>query len=101
MLITHNCAGGEMKISLSGEIDHHNAARIRESVDFLMEERMVDHLVMDFSKVTFMDSSGLALILGRYRKMRETGGSVEIVGVSPIVRRMLTLSGVDKLIEIK
>ena len=77
---------------LSGELDHHTAAQMREQVD-----AVVEHLRLDFSGITFMDSSGVGLIMGRYRLMNLLGGTVSVTGCSDRVRKMLALAGMDRL----
>ena len=56
---------------LSGEIDHHQVAPVRESIDEKIETQKPKELVLDFTDISFMDSSGIGLIMGRYKKMRE------------------------------
>ena len=82
---------------LSGEIDHHHAQEIREAVDFAVREQLPPIVVLDFRRVTFMDSSGIGLIMGRARLMEETGGTLEIHNPSPQIRKVLRLSGADRL----
>lgn len=79
------------------DIDSHTSGRLRERVDreiFIMKPRC---LVLDFSKVGFMDSSGLALILGRVRLMESLGGSVSVVGLSEHNMKLLRLSGIERI----
>ena len=68
-------AGG-LLVSVRGEIDHHTAAAIRTGMDALLFARRPARLVLDLSAVTFMASSGLGLIMGRYGILRELGGSM-------------------------
>ena len=84
-------------LHLPPEIDHHSSKEIRECTDRYLKEG-VKHLVFDFSHTTFMDSSGIGALLGRYKRMRERGGSVMIYGADPQIRRILRIAGVDKLI---
>lgn len=79
------------------EIDHHTARLLRERIDSLLFEKKPEQLVLDFSGVRFMDSSGLGLILGRVETARALGGSVRIVGLSEPLLRLLRLSGVDRV----
>ncbi len=91
----------KLTAELSGELDHHNAKEIRETVDFAVREQLPPTLVLDFSKVTFMDSSGIGLILGRSHLMEEYGGVLEIHNPSPQIRKVLRLSGTDRLAVIR
>ena len=83
---------------ISGEIDHHNAKNLRDAIDSMAERTSPKVLVLDFRGVTFMDSSGIGALLGRYKRMRDRGGSVMICGADPKIQRILRIAGVDKLI---
>lgn len=82
---------------LDGDIDHHNAKSIREKIDEEIERNRPNLLTLDFSKVNFMDSSGIGLILGRYKLMKYLKGNIEIINTSPRVERIIKLSGLCKL----
>lgn len=83
--------------TLTGEIDHHAADRIRSDIDDELQLYDVKNLVFDFSDVTFMDSSGIGVVLGRYKKIRALGGTVVIRGANSLVRKILEMSGVFML----
>jgi len=85
-------------LHLPTEIDHHSSKEIRERTEGYLREGQIRQIVFDFSKTTFMDSSGIGALLGRYKRMRERGGSVMIYGADPQIRRILRIAGVDKLI---
>lgn len=85
-------------LRLPEEIDHHSSQEIREETEEWIRTRGVRHMVFDFTRTTFMDSSGVGALLGRYKRMRERGGSVSICGADARIRRILRISGVDKLI---
>lgn len=91
----------KLTAALSGELDHHHAKEIREVVDFAVREQLPPTLVLDFTKVTFMDSSGIGLIMGRSHLMEEYGGVLEIHNPSPQIRKVLRLSGTDRLAVIR
>ncbi len=82
---------------LSGELDHHTAAAMREQVDMAIERSATRLLRLDFSGITFMDSSGIGLVMGRYRLMQARGGSLRVVGVSDRLLRVMRLAGLQKL----
>ena len=86
---------------LSGELDHHHAKEIREAIDFAVREQLPQILVLDFRQVTFMDSSGIGLIIGRSRLLEETGGTLEIHNPSQQISKVLRLSGADRLAVIR
>ena len=85
---------------LMGEIDHHGAGRLREEIDGMLERMRPDTLILDFREVTFMDSSGIGLLMGRYRALGMRGKCVQVVNVNSHIAKLLRLSGVGKYIEI-
>ncbi len=89
--------GNELTIYLSGDIDHHTARKIREVTDALIQEKKPSRLLLNFSAVSFMDSSGIGLIMGRYRMMLLFGGSVKVVSIPENLRRIMELSGLGSL----
>lgn len=93
--------GDRLVAYLSGEIDHHHAAGMREAIDEKAAQVRPQELVLDFHDVTFMDSAGIGLILGRYRWMRQLGGMVRITHVSPQMEQILLLSGIHCLVQIE
>lgn len=86
---------------LSGEIDHHHAKELREAIDFAVREQYPPFVILDFRRVTFMDSSGIGLIMGRSRLMEEYGGTLEIHNPPPQIRKVLRISGADRLAVIR
>ena len=88
-----------LTVELSGEIDHHVADRLRNDIDTEMQFYDAEHLVFDFSKVTFMDSSGIGVVLGRYKKVNAWGGTVIIQNASRLVKQILDMSGVFTLMD--
>ena len=82
---------------LSGELDHHAAAGIREEIDERASGLRPSLLVLDFGDVTFMDSSGIGLVMGRYRLMRSLGAELGVTGLSPRLRQMMKLAGLEAL----
>lgn len=84
---------------LCGEIDHHVCDKIREDVDKELELYEINHLIFDFSDVTFMDSSGIGVVLGRYKKLKKIGGTVTIRNASRLVKQILDMSGIFTLME--
>ena len=84
-------------VSLCREIDHHAARSIREEIDKMLFSHRPAVLVLDFSLVEFMDSSGLGLIIGRSEMCRSIGASVELRGLSDRILRLVKLGGVMKI----
>ena len=89
--------GGHLTAALIGELDHHAAADLRQRIDAAVLSCRPRQLALDLSRLTFMDSSGIGLIMGRYRLMTSLGGQVRLTGTSPRMERMIRLAGLDKL----
>ncbi len=88
-------------IQVPGELDHHSADEICQEADRLVKSSDIREIVFDFSHTTFCDSSGVGMLMGRYKMMRALGGSVRAVQVGERVARILMLSGVMKLIPVE
>jgi len=89
-----------MTVYLDGEIDHHTARGLREQIDAAIRRETPGLLVLDFRDVTFMDSSGIGLIMGRYKQMKLHGGEVHITNPSTGIKKILQLAGMDRLATI-
>ncbi|MBQ9070776.1 MAG: anti-sigma factor antagonist [Clostridia bacterium] len=89
--------GGSLFVYITCEIDHHTAKKIRESVDTELARAMPKELIFDFSGVGFMDSSGIGLILGRLEKAQSVGATLVVRGLSPTLRKLVRISGIEKL----
>lgn len=88
-------------ISVSGEIDHHNAAVLRLEADEVIQSKLAPNVRLDFNDVTFMDSSGIGFVLGRYRIVDSYGGNIEVVNLSNRLYSMMKLAGLEKLVILK
>ena len=86
---------------LEGEIDHHTALPIRLHIDEKIEICRPKTLILDFSDVTFMDSSGIGLVMGRYKLLSELGGDLEVTGLSNNSYKVMRLAGLDRIAVIK
>ena len=84
---------------VKGELDHCSAQSIRRELDALIGEPGVKTLILDLQDMTFMDSSGIGVILGRYRTLRERGGGVAVKNMNPQVEKVFTLSGMRQVIQ--
>lgn len=89
--------GNELTVYLTGEIDHHSARKIREMTDSMIQQSQPGMLRLNFSGVSFMDSSGIGLIMGRYRMMKLYGGELRVINVPPGLRRIMEMSGLGSL----
>ena len=88
---------GVLTAKLGGEIDHHIAPSLRSEIDARCERYRPSRLVLDFGGVSFMDSSGIGLIMGRYRTVTLIGGRLEIVNIPPSLKKIVTISGIETL----
>lgn len=88
---------GELIALLDGEIDHHGARELREEIDAAAQRTKPRLLTLDFSGVQFMDSSGVGLIMGRYRMMSEWGGEVCVANLPPRLEKLVSLAGIREL----
>ena len=88
---------GVLTAKLFGEIDHHIAPKIRGDIDAKCESLRPARLVLDFGAVTFMDSSGIGLIMGRYRCIALLGGKLEVVNIPPTLKKIFVISGIETL----
>ncbi len=86
-----------LTVFLRGEIDHHAAGGLREQIDGAVVSSGVSCLILDFSEVSFMDSSGIGLILGRYKRMCARGGRLQVCGVNARYLAMMKMAGMEKL----
>lgn len=87
-------------IKLPEEVDHHKSAYICENADKLIVREQVSNVVFDFEATRFMDSSGIGIIMGRYKKITCFGGKVFVIHADRQIKRMLYMSGLHKMIEI-
>ena len=86
---------------LKGEIDHHNAGALRSCIDEAIGRAFPEMLCLDFAKVSFMDSSGIGLIMGRYRRKQEIGGKVTVQNAGKTLLKMMQLAGLERLVRLK
>jgi stage II sporulation protein AA (anti-sigma F factor antagonist) len=89
-----------VEVFLSGDIDHNNAGAIRSDIDFAIDRHRPKTLILNFSKVDFMDSSGIGLIMGRYKHLQPFGGKLIVSGTSGTIRKVMKIAGIEKLAEI-
>lgn len=87
-------------VKISGELDHHNSRTIRESVDIEIKSGNVKTLIFDFSNLTFMDSSGIGIIMGRFHLMSMYGGRVVIEKAPEYVKKIIYMSGLKDVVDI-
>jgi stage II sporulation protein AA (anti-sigma F factor antagonist) len=93
--------GRELFIALTGELDHHTAKEALHTLDALMEERLPLDCTLDLGDLIFMDSSGIAVILGLYRRVYELSGVFRVERVPPQAARVLEAAGIDRIVDVR
>lgn len=103
MNVTVEASGNIVIAYLIGEIDHHTAGNVREKIDDVIQGKKPNHLIIDFRNVTFMDSSGIGLVMGRYRLMKaiSTYSTMEIKNVTAQTKKIMELAGLGSIAIIK
>lgn len=91
--------GERLIVRLAGELDHYCAQSVRRELDRLIADPGVRLLVLDFTHLQFMDSSGIGVILGRYRQLRDRGGQVGVIHMNTHIARIFRMSGMDRVIH--
>ena len=94
--VQENC----LTIYLPSEVDHHNAEEMRKNADALIERNHIKFVIFDFEMTDFMDSSGIGVIMGRYKIIRLVGGEVWAVHANARIKKILTMSGMTKIMQI-
>ena len=93
--VHQNC----LVVYVTDDLDHHAVLQLREYSERLIEAGNIRHIIFDFTDVGFMDSSGIGLIMGRYKKVMFLGGRAAVTNVGDVVNRIFTLSGLYQIIE--
>ena len=101
MKLTSFLQDGELTIALTGEIDHHRAKAYIMSLTAKIEAYNPRVCVLDFQDVTFMDSSGIAVVINALRNMEKSDGSLILLGPKEQPMKVFRASGIDKLVEIR
>lgn len=86
-------------VYLAGELDHHNAEEVRVKIDDAIDINQTSKVILDFTEVTFMDSSGIGVIVGRLKKISSKDGKMCIANINNRVYRVFELSGLFKIIK--
>lgn len=99
-MLTHVIRKDVLLVRLSGELDQCTAGSVRRDMDHLLQDMRIRHLVIDMRDMPFMDSSGIGVILGRYRQLSLRGGTVSLMHLSPQVKRIYDLAGMAQVIPL-
>ena len=94
--VQENC----LTIFLPEDVDHHNAEEIKREADRHIDREHIRYIIFDFADTGFMDSSGIGVIMGRYKKVSMLGGEVWAVHTNERMKKILTMSGVMKIMQI-
>lgn len=95
---TYEAKGQILLIHLPKELDHHNCRNLKYETDLLLSENYINKIIFDFSKTEFMDSSGIGVLLNRYKEMERSGGKIAIYGAGVRVLRILAIGGISRLV---
>ncbi len=87
-------------IEITEEIDHHEADKLRRKIDENITRYMPRKVIFDFNKVSFMDSAGIGMVIGRYKMVNMIGGTTQMKNVKKSIRKIFEMSGVSKIIPI-
>ncbi|MDK2802003.1 MAG: anti-sigma factor antagonist [Oscillospiraceae bacterium] len=85
---------------MDGDIDHHSAKDIREQIDLEIKNHLPSKLILDFKNVSFMDSSGIGLVMGRYKSMKSIDGGIQLKNLSSHISKVMKLAGIEKILKI-
>ena len=88
-------------VRLRGELDHHTAENLRQQMEEKILKGQVQNIVLSLEHLHFMDSSGLGVILGRYKQITSRGGEMIVCSINPLIHRLFELSGLFKIIKIR
>ena len=90
-----------LMLKIEEEIDHHTSEKIRKRADYEIQVHIPKKVIVDFTNVTFMDSSGIGMLIGRYKLVSMFGGRMSMINVKPVIKKVFEMSGVLKLIPIE
>ena len=87
-------------VRVGGELDHHTASQLKEQVEKELDTNVIEHIILNLENLTFMDSSGLGVVLGRYKQIRDRGEMI-VVNVPSSISRLFEMSGLFKIIQVE
>ena len=99
MNVGFDFTNNKLIIRIDGDIDHHTCEEIRNKIDNEIGRRNPKSIIFDMKNVNFMDSSGIGVIIGRYRKVSEYGGKVAITNLKPQIKKVFELGGLFRIIK--
>ena len=90
----------QLIVVLIGELDHHSAEEVRVKIDDRIDRDNIRKVILNFSGVTFMDSSGIGVVIGRYKKMQNRNGKLCVIEINRTVNKVFEISGMYKIIDV-
>lgn len=87
-------------VKIEGELDHHFATTIRESIEKQISKKNIKNIIFNLEGLSFMDSSGIGVIIGRYKYFEKIGGKTIISNMSPQIERIVKISGLKKIVSV-
>ncbi len=99
MYLTFEPINQNLIVRLDGELDHHTAEEMRKEIDKEIDKNNCKNVIFDLASVNFMDSSGIGVVIGRYKKVSKRGGQVAVVNVNSRVERIFKMSGLFNIVQ--
>ncbi|MBZ2173631.1 anti-sigma F factor antagonist [Schnuerera sp. xch1] len=100
MQLSTDIVNDYLVVELKGELDHHTSEDARKKIEQYYYNNNLLNIILDLSQLKFMDSSGIGLVMGRYKNCKERNGNLLIVSTSPYVNKILKMSGLMKIIKV-
>lgn len=100
MKVAKEYRGNVLIVTAVGELDHHTAGILKGRIEEELNKGRMRHIVLDLSGLSFMDSSGLGVLLGRYKELAKWQGSILVFGLQPLVEKLFFMTGLNKLIPV-
>lgn len=97
--ITSNFENGELTIYIERDVDHHNAVQLRKDTDEEIARYRPARVILNFEAVEFMDSSGIGLIMGRYKLVKSSGGELNVTALNLRCQKLVDISGITQLVK--
>lgn len=101
MDVLYEVRGENLFVYLPEELDHHNAKNITEQSDWYIISGQIKNVIFNFKRTNFMDSSGIGVIMGRYKLVKSIGGQITVTNINQAIDRIFTISGLYKIVEKK
>ena len=98
-MLAYRLAKGDLIVSIDGDLDQMNAQSLREELDGLIDAHRPQRLILDVQNLDFMDSSGIGMVIGRYKRMKRAGGTVAVRGARGPVEKLFALSGLYQILD--